>query len=439
MTFDDDQLERYARHIVLREIGGRGQQNLTKARIVCIGAGGLGSPALMYLAAAGIGTLGIVDDDLVSLSNLQRQIVHDTDSVGAPKTKSAQKTLHRINPHVNVVAHNERLKPDNASEILTNYDLVLDGCDNFSTRALVNEICVDLGIPLISGAITQWEGQVTLFDPAKGTPCYACIFPQEPEDGLAPSCAEAGVMGALAGIIGSMMATEAIKYITGAGQTLAGEIEIAKAFREEGANVWTCDIQSSSEEGIRSSQCDVSNRNQVGDFFEMAVSDLGGLDCLVNNAGIAGPTSRIEDMDPADWDQTLAICLTGQFNFARLAMPHLRQSNNPSMANLSSIGLTKSLAIEGGLDGVRVNAILPGLVAGDRQKRVLSAKAEAKGISYEAMEAEAFSYTSIKDYVEPSQIADQIVYLASSRARTISGQAISPSTHYFGYLAFISA
>ena len=222
-------------------------------------------------------------------------------------------------------------------------------------------------------------------------------------------------------------------------------LEIAKAFREEGANVWTCDIQSSSEEGIRSSQCDVSNRNQVGDFFEMAVSDLGGLDCLVNNAGIAGPTSRIEDMDPADWDQTLAICLTGQFNFARLAMPHLRQSNNPSMANLSSlagrvgfaqrtpyaaakwgvIGLTKSLAIEGGLDGVRVNAILPGLVAGDRQKRVLSAKAEAKGISYEAMEAEAFSYTSIKDYVEPSQIADQIVYLASSRARTISGQAIS--------------
>ena len=237
MTFDDDQLERYARHIVLREIGGRGQQNLTKARIVCIGAGGLGSPALMYLAAAGIGTLGIVDDDLVSLSNLQRQIVHDTDSVGAPKTKSAQKTLHRINPHVNVVAHNERLKPDNASEILTNYDLVLDGCDNFSTRALVNEICVDLGIPLISGAITQWEGQVTLFDPAKGTPCYACIFPQEPEDGLAPSCAEAGVMGALAGIIGSMMATEAIKYITGAGQTLAGEMLLHDALWGESRKV----------------------------------------------------------------------------------------------------------------------------------------------------------------------------------------------------------
>ena len=224
MTFDDDQLERYARHIVLREIGGRGQQNLTKARIVCIGAGGLGSPALMYLAAAGIGTLGIVDDDLVSLSNLQRQIMHDTVSVGTPKTKSAQKTLNRVNPHVNVVRHTERLMQDNATEILKNYDLVLDGCDNFATRSLVNQICFNLGVPLISGAITQWEGQVTLFDPSKGSPCYACIFPKEPEDGLAPSCAEAGVVGALAGIIGSMMATEAIKHITGAGQTLAGDM-----------------------------------------------------------------------------------------------------------------------------------------------------------------------------------------------------------------------
>lgn len=222
-------------------------------------------------------------------------------------------------------------------------------------------------------------------------------------------------------------------------------LEIAKAFANEGANVWVCDLIETHQEGIKSGLCDVSNRNQVGNFFEGAVSEMGGLDCLVNNAGIAGPTAKIDEVDPADWDQTLSVCLTGQFNFARLAMPHLRQSNNPSMANLSSlagrvgfaqrtpyaaakwgvIGLTKSLAIEGGPDGVRVNAILPGLVAGDRQKRVLTAKAEAKGISYAEMEQEAFSYTSVKDYVEPTQIADQIVYLASERARTISGQAIS--------------
>jgi len=222
-------------------------------------------------------------------------------------------------------------------------------------------------------------------------------------------------------------------------------LKIAQAFRDEGARVWVCDLQATQMDGLSSAVCDVSNRNQVGDFFETAVKDMGGLDCLVNNAGIAGPTGLIEDISPADWDQTLAVCLTGQFNFARLAMPHLRKSKNPSMANLSSlagrvgfaqrtayaaakwgvIGLTKSLSIEGGADGVRVNAILPGLVAGDRQKRVLTAKAEAKNITYAEMEAEAFSYTSIKDYVEPTQIADQIVYLASARARTISGQAIS--------------
>lgn len=222
-------------------------------------------------------------------------------------------------------------------------------------------------------------------------------------------------------------------------------LEIAKAFKEEGANVWICDLVETDLNGVNSAVCDVSNRNQVGDFFETATQEMGGLDCLVNNAGSAGPTGKIDDIDPAEWDHCLNVCLTSQFNFARLAMPLLRQSNNASMANLSSmagrvgfaqrtpyaaakwgvIGLTKSLSIEGGPDGIRVNAILPGLVAGDRQNRVLTAKAEAKGISFEEMEAQAFSYTSIKDYVEPTQIADQIVYLASSRARTISGQAIS--------------
>lgn len=234
------------------------------------------------------------------------------------------------------------------------------------------------------------------------------------------------------------------RVIVTAGASGIGRI-IAEAFRDEGAKVWVCDLHEATMQGIRSGICDVSNRNQVGAFFEDAVSDLGGLDCLVNNAGIAGPTDDVDRIDPADWDKTLAVCLTGQFNFARLAMPHLRESSNPSMANVSSlagrvgfakrtpysaakwgvIGLTKSLSIEGGADGVRVNAILPGLVAGERQTRVLTAKAEAKGLSFSEMEAEAFSYTSIKDYVTPHQIADQILYLASLRAKTISGQAIS--------------
>lgn len=229
MSFSDEELERYARHIILREIGGSGQRRLSNARVICIGAGGLGSPALMYLAAAGVGTIGIVDDDTVSLSNLQRQIVHNSRSVGRPKTDSAQESLAAINPHVDVIKHPLRLTAENARDTLNGYDLVLDGCDNFSTRYLVNETCVALGLPLISGAITQWEGQLSLFDPASGAPCYACIFPKEPAEGLAPSCAEAGVMGALAGIIGSMMASEAIKHITGAGQTLKGQMLIHDA------------------------------------------------------------------------------------------------------------------------------------------------------------------------------------------------------------------
>lgn len=229
MTLSDDDLERYARHIILREIGGPGQRALLDARIVCIGAGGLGSPALMYLAAAGVGTIGIVDDDIVSLSNLQRQVVHATDAVGDLKTVSAAETLVRINPGVKVEAHDVRLTPENAAEILRNYDLVLDGCDNFTTRYLVNETCVALSKPLISGAITQWEGQLSQFDTAKGGPCYACVFPDPPADGLAPTCAEAGVVGALPGIIGSMMAAEAIKQIAGAGKTLLGEMLIFDA------------------------------------------------------------------------------------------------------------------------------------------------------------------------------------------------------------------
>lgn len=227
-----EEIERYARHIVLREIGGPGQQKLLKAKVLVIGAGGLGSPALMYLAAAGVGTLGIIDDDVVSLSNLQRQVLHSTEAIGKPKTTSAIEAITRINPNITVIPHQTRLTAEN-SAVIGDYDLVLDGSDNFDTRYLVNEICAKLAVPLISAAMSQWEGQISIYDPAQGTPCYACVFPNRPADGLAPSCAEAGVMGALAGVMGSMMAGETIKHITGAGQTLRSEILIYDALYGE--------------------------------------------------------------------------------------------------------------------------------------------------------------------------------------------------------------
>ncbi|NOX73670.1 MAG: molybdopterin-synthase adenylyltransferase MoeB [Alphaproteobacteria bacterium] len=231
--FSDAELERYARHIVMREIGGAGQQRLKAARVLVIGAGGLGSPALLYLAAAGVGTIGVVDDDTVSLSNMQRQILHAMDRIGMAKVFSAQQGIAAINPHVEVLPYNRRLDAGNAHDLFEGFDLVLDGSDNFATRHLVNETCVALGVPLISAAITQWEGQISLYHPASGAPCYACIFPEIPAEGLAPSCAEAGVMGALPGVVGSMMAVEAIKHITGAGPTLKGELLIYDALYGE--------------------------------------------------------------------------------------------------------------------------------------------------------------------------------------------------------------
>jgi len=233
----EQELERYARHIVLREIGGPGQQKLRRAKVLVIGAGGLGSPALMYLAAAGVGTLGIVDDDQVSLSNLQRQVLHATERVGQPKTESAAMALAAINPHVATKLHAVRLNADNGREIITGYDLVLDGSDNFETRYLVNRTCVALGIPLISAAMSQWEGQISLYDPAQGGPCYQCIFPEAPAAGLAPSCSDVGVMGALAGVMGSMMAGEAIKAITGAGAGLRGSMLIYDALYGESRKI----------------------------------------------------------------------------------------------------------------------------------------------------------------------------------------------------------
>jgi molybdopterin/thiamine biosynthesis adenylyltransferase len=231
------ELDRYARHIVLREIGGPGQRRLNDAKVLVVGAGGLGSPALLYLAAAGVGTIGVIDDDTVSVSNLQRQIVHADDRIGMPKVFSAERAMKALNPHIAVRPYNRRLTADFARDLIADYDLILDGSDNFPTRYLVNQAAAAAGKPLIAGAISQWEGQITLYDPAKGAPCFACLFPEAPAPGLAPTCAEAGVIGALPGVVGAMMAAEAIKEITGAGQSLRGRMLIYDALWGENRSI----------------------------------------------------------------------------------------------------------------------------------------------------------------------------------------------------------
>ncbi len=229
MAFSDDELERYARHIVLREIGGAGQARLKSARVLVVGAGGLGAPVLMYLAAAGVGRLTIVDDDHVSLSNLQRQVLFGGADIGTAKAAAGAARLSALNCEIEIVPIEARLDAASAQAYVEGQTLVIDGCDNFATRYDVNAACLQAGVPLLSGAISQWEGQISLFDPANDAPCYACIFPEPPAEGLAPSCAEAGVIGALPGVIGSMMALEAIKLIAGAGQSLRGKMMIYDA------------------------------------------------------------------------------------------------------------------------------------------------------------------------------------------------------------------
>ena len=225
-----DEIERYARHIVLSEIGGAGQQQLKAARVLVVGAGGLGSPVLLYLAAAGVGTLGVVDDDVVSLSNLQRQILHATDDIGRPKTESAAHTLHGMNPMIDIVEHRERLTGDNAKQILADYDLVIDGSDNFETRYLVADMAEEAGIPLVAGALGRFDGSLTVLTPydndADGTACprYRDLFPEAPPEGTVPSCAEAGILGAVAGVIGTLQAVEALKLITRVGEPLIGKL-----------------------------------------------------------------------------------------------------------------------------------------------------------------------------------------------------------------------
>ena len=235
--FSDTELNRYARHIVMREMGGPGQKALKNAKVLVVGAGGLGSPVLQYLAAAGVGTIGVIDDDVVDNANLQRQVIHRDTDIGIAKVFSAQAAMTAQNPYVTVRPYERRLTDEIAAELIAEYDLVLDGCDNFETRYLVNRTCVALGKPLISGALTQWEGQLSVFDPANNAPCYQCIFPQAPAPELAPSCAEAGVIGPLPGVVGSMMAVEAIKVITGAGASLRGEMIIYDALYGESRKI----------------------------------------------------------------------------------------------------------------------------------------------------------------------------------------------------------
>jgi adenylyltransferase/sulfurtransferase len=232
IEFTDEQIERYSRHIILPEVGGSGQQKMLEARVLLLGAGGLGSPAAYYLAAAGIGNLGIVDFDQVDLSNLQRQIIHSTERIGMLKTESAKKTIQALNPDVNVTLYNEKMDSSNIMSLIKDYDYVVDGSDNFPTRYLVNDACVMKNKTLIHGSIYRFEGQVTVFKPSDG-PCYRCLYPEPPPPGMVPNCQEGGVLGVLAGVIGNLQVVEVLKLILGIGKPLVGKLLIYDALNTE--------------------------------------------------------------------------------------------------------------------------------------------------------------------------------------------------------------
>lgn len=229
MEFTDTQIQRYSRHIILNEVGGKGQKKLSRAKVLVIGAGGLGSPAALYLAAAGIGTIGLVDGDVVDLSNLQRQILHSTATVGKPKVESGQKTLAALNPDITIKTYHHNVDADNLMGLLSDYDIVLDGSDNFTTRFLVNDACFFAKKTLVSASMFRFEGQLTTIKPHEGYPCYRCLYPEPPPAGLVPNCQEAGVLGVLAGTMGILQASEAIKEILGIGETLADRLLIYDA------------------------------------------------------------------------------------------------------------------------------------------------------------------------------------------------------------------
>jgi adenylyltransferase/sulfurtransferase len=235
MNFTEAQINRYARHILLKEVGGEGQARLLGSKVLVIGAGGLGSPMLLYLAAAGVGTIGVVDDDVVDLSNLQRQIVHSMAAVGTPKVESAKKTLRGINPDVKVIAHRTRIAPGNALDLIADYDVVADGSDNFATRFLLNDACHLAGRTLVSAAMLRFEGQISTFKSCLNRtrdtdyPCYRCLYREPPPPGMVPSCSEAGILGALAGVVGSLQTTEVLKEVLGIGESLAGQLVLYDA------------------------------------------------------------------------------------------------------------------------------------------------------------------------------------------------------------------
>jgi len=221
--FTPEQMTRYSRHFMLPEVGEEGQAKLLDAKVLMVGAGGLGCPSAFYLAAAGVGTMGIIDPDVVDLSNLQRQILHTNDRIGQPKTDSAKQTLQALNPDVRIITYQEKLTSENVLEIIKDYDIIVDGCDNFPTRYLVNDACVMVNKPNVHGSIFQFDGQASVFYPGKG-PCYRCLYPEPPPPGMAPSCAEAGVLGVLPGLIGTIQALETIKLILGKGDPLVGKL-----------------------------------------------------------------------------------------------------------------------------------------------------------------------------------------------------------------------
>src|SRR5438067_539942 len=236
MELNNEEIRRYSRHLILPEVGMAGQKKICSSSVLCIGAGGLGSPIAMYLAAAGIGKLGVLDFDKVDFSNLQRQIIHGTNDVGRPKTESAKETIKGINPGCEVVVHETRISSDNALEIISKYDIVVDGTDNFPTRYLTNDACVLLKKPNVYGSIFRFEGQASVFAPHLGGPCYRCLYPEPPPPGMVPSCAEGGVLGVLPGVVGCIQATEILKLALGRGTTLIGRLTLFNAldmkFRE---------------------------------------------------------------------------------------------------------------------------------------------------------------------------------------------------------------
>jgi adenylyltransferase/sulfurtransferase len=231
MDFTDAQFERYARHLILEEVGEEGQARLLSSRVLVVGAGGLGAPLLLYLAAAGVGTLGIIDDDVVELSNLQRQVIHTTDRLGLPKVESAAAMLSQVNPDIRVNQMRARLTADNAKAIVADYDLVADGSDNFTTRFLLNDVCFLLGKPLVSAALLRFDAQMSTYKAHLGDPhpCYRCLFPERPPEDLIPRCEQAGILGALAGAVGSLQATEVLKELLGIGESLSGHLLIYDA------------------------------------------------------------------------------------------------------------------------------------------------------------------------------------------------------------------